>query len=402
MKPLRAVLLLAGLLSSSCGVSAQPVPDAAALHQDAFVMDAHVHMINRQFYLGGRIGDRYTDGQVDLPRMREGGIDAFFLTLSVGDSYFPDRYETKHAFRLMELALDQIASHSDEIEVALTAADIARINRAGKLAAVLDIEGNFDLDGDLFLLRVMYRLGLRSAMLPAHNSANNFADSCCAPPRVGGLNERGREVIREMNRLGMVINVAHGSNDMILQAVEASRAPVLSSHGGFRHFVPIDRGLSDEAARAIASRGGVIAIHFGHGFNYPPYYAWRQQQRAPQMPWSATRAPTPREPAGSIEELDRRTAKRYPIQPVHPPPEVAMDLNHMLKVFDYAIALVGEDHVALGNDFDGAVAPPTEIEDISDYPKMTEAFLRHGYSEALIRKILGGNLLRLFGEVTGK
>ena len=260
------------VVSAASFVSSQAPPSSPAareLHEAAFVMDAHVHMINRQFHLGGRIGDRHADGQVDLPRLRDAGMDAFFFTLYVQDEYFPQRYETKQTFRLMELALAQIESHADQIEIALTAADIPRINRAGKMAAILDLEGNFDLDGDLLLLRSLHRLGLRSAMLPAHNSANNFADACCAPPAFGGLNAHGREVIREMNRLGMVINVAHGSNDTILQAVEASTDPILFSHGGFRHFVNIDRSISDEAARAIAAKGGVIALHFGNSFNNP-------------------------------------------------------------------------------------------------------------------------------------
>lgn len=303
----------------------------------------------------------------------------------------------------MELARAQIASHADQIEIALSAADIPRINRAGKMAAVLDLEGNFDLDGDLLLLGSLHRLGLRSAMLPAHNSANNFADACCAPPAFGGLNAHGREVIREMNRLGMVINVAHGSNDTILQAVEASTDPILFSHGGFRHFVNIDRSISDEAARAIAAKGGVVALHFGNSFNNPVFYQWReQQQRAlkQQLPWSASRPLPPPEAVGSIEELDRRVARSYPIEPARGPDEVMMGMDQMLKVIDYAIGLVGEDHVALGMDFDGGVEPPREMRDISDYPRVTQALVEHGYSEQRIRKILGGNLLRLFRAVT--
>jgi membrane dipeptidase len=389
-------------MAAGCGLFAQGPQDAQALHRDAFVMDGHVHMINRQLYLGGKIGDRYPDGQVDLPRMREGEIDAFFMSLYVEDSYYPNRYETKHAFRLMELALEQIATHSDQIEVARSGADIGRINRAGKVAAVLDLEGNFDLDGDLLLLRALHRLGLRSAMLPAHNSANNFADSCCAAPRFGGLNNRGREMVREMNRLGMVINVAHGSNETILQAVKESRHPVLFSHGGFRHFVEIDRSLSDEAARAIASRGGVIGIHLGNSFSNPVYYEWRQRQRVVESPWNASRPKVAPDPVGSIEELTARTAKRYPIEPAMAPAEVMMEVDQILKVIDYAIGLVGEDHVSLGIDFDGGVEPPKGIKDISDLPKLTEAFLRHGYSEERIRTILGGNLLRLFHAVTEK
>ncbi len=201
MKPLlRSILPLCLLCLGFPLGRASRALDARKLHQDAFVFDAHIHMINRQFHRGGDIGDRHTDGQVDLPRLKEGGVDAFFFSLFVEEEYYPARYETKQTLRLLDLALTQIERNKSQIEVALTASDIERIVKQGKLAAVLDLEGGFDLDGDLGALRSLYRLGLRAAQLPAHNWANNFADSCCAPPKWHGLNERGREVIREMNR----------------------------------------------------------------------------------------------------------------------------------------------------------------------------------------------------------
>src|SRR5579864_8943625 len=198
------------------------------LHRDAFVMDGHVHMINRQFYLGGDITDSYKDGQVDLPRMRKGGLKAIFFSLFSSEEYYPRRFEVKHTMQLMDLALRQIEKHRDQIEIALRASDIERINKAGKIAALLDLEGGFDLDGDLGVLRDLYRLGLRSAMLVSHNFTNNFADSCCAPARWNGVNERGRAVIAEMNRLGMVINVSHSSDDAMSQAIELSTDPVVA------------------------------------------------------------------------------------------------------------------------------------------------------------------------------
>ena len=172
------------------------------MHERAFVFDGHVHVIDRQLYLGGDIGERVPDGQFDLPRAREGGVDALFFSVFVTEDYYPPRFETRQAFRLVDLALRQLEGNRDRIQLALNAADIARIHRQGKMAAVLDLEGGFDLDGDLGVLRDLYRLGLRAAQLPAHNWANNFADSCCALPKYHGLNARGREVVREMNRLG--------------------------------------------------------------------------------------------------------------------------------------------------------------------------------------------------------
>ncbi|MDQ6664391.1 MAG: dipeptidase, partial [Acidobacteriota bacterium] len=178
------------------------------LHEDAFVFDAHVHVIDRQFYRGGDIGQRVPDGQFDLPRAKEGGVDAMFFSIFVTENYYPGRYETKQTMRLIDLALTQLANNRSIIELALNADDIERIGKQGRIAAVLDLEGSFDLGGDLGVLRDLYRLGLRSAQLPAHNWANNYADSGCAPPKWHGLNDHGRAVIREMNRLGMVINVS--------------------------------------------------------------------------------------------------------------------------------------------------------------------------------------------------
>jgi membrane dipeptidase len=366
------------------------------LHRDALVFDAHVHMINRQFYLGGDISERYRNGQVDLPRAREGGVDAMFFSIYPQEQYYPKRFEVKQTLRLMDLSLDQIEKNRSSIEIARKASDLERIARAGKIAAVLDIEGGFDLDGDLHVLRALYRFGLRSAMLPAHNYTNNFADYCCAPPKWNGINEKGRDVIREMNRLGMVINVAHGSDETIRQAVEASSDPVLFSHGGFRHFVDMPRSITDAAARAIASRGGVIAIQFGNSFSNPRYFEWRQKNRPAGLPG---RTP-PLEAAATIEEIDRQVGRRYPVEPAGVPDEIRMEMSQLVEVIDYAVRLVGEDHVALGSDFDGAVEPPRGMNDISHYPQLTAAMQRKGYSEPRIRKILGLNLLRLFRQVT--
>ena len=247
----------------------------SSFHEDAFVMDAHVHVMSRQLLEGLDIGDRLADGHVDLPRLKEGGLDAVFFSVYTPEAYYPARHEVKNTFRVVSLAVEQIEKNSDAIELALTAPDVERIARSGKIAAFLDLEGPFDIDGDLHILRALYRLGLRSAQLTAHNYTNNFADSCCDVPKWDGLNDHGRAVVREMNRLGMIINVAHGSNETILQTVAASEDPVIYTHGGFRHFANITRCISDEAAKAVASKGGVIALQFGNSFNNPKYFRWR-------------------------------------------------------------------------------------------------------------------------------
>jgi membrane dipeptidase len=370
-----------------------------ALHRDAFVFDAHVHMVNRHFYGGGDIGQRQPDGQVDLPRLQEGGYDAFFFSLFVPEEYYPSRYETRQVLRLFAAAEEQLQRNASRIELARSADDILRINAAGKMAAVLDLEGGFDLDGDLGVLRTLHRLGFRSLQLPAHNWTNGFADSCCAPARWGGLSEHGRAVVREMNRLGLVINVSHGSEETIAQAVEASADPVVATHHGLKHFNDIPRTMSDALLRRLAAKGGVIAFHVGNSFHNRRLFEWERQQQGRAF-WD-TSAVERRVAGLSIQQIDALFARQPPdmraIADV--PDELLMSVDDWVEVVDYAIRLVGEDHVALGSDWDGGPTPPRGMRDARDIGMITEAMLRRGHSEERIRKFLGGNLLRVFRRV---
>ncbi|MFN0121232.1 MAG: dipeptidase [Blastocatellia bacterium] len=405
MKIILCVILLlmtvfSGLLAQSPRKGGEVSERARQLHRAAFVFDAHLHFINRQFYPGGSIGDGYEDGQVDLPRMKEGGVDAFFLSLFVTEEYYPGRFETRQTLRLLDAARRQIARNSETIEVALTAADITRINRQGKIAAVLDLEGGFDLDGDLALLRTLNQPGLRVVQLPAHNWANEFADSCCAAKKWGGLNEHGRAVIREMNHLGMVINISHASDETIAQALEISADPLVATHHGLRSLNDIPRTMPDDLLRKLAARGGVIGFHIGNEFHNRRQYEWLTGNRG--APFWDTSAVARKVAGKSILEIDQLVKAKYPGNGSHPPDELLMSVDDWVGVVDRAIQLVGEDHVAPGNDFDGGPTPPRGVRDIRDLAMITDAMLRRGYTEQRIRKFLGGNLLRVFRQVTEK
>ncbi|NMC39402.1 MAG: membrane dipeptidase [Bacteroidales bacterium] len=366
-----------------------PIPD---LHRKAFVMDGHVHVMTRELLMKTDIGQRYEDGTVDLPRTREGGLDAMFFSVYTPEHYYPGRFETKNTFRVVNLALEQIEKNHSIIELALTASDIERINKKGKIAAFLDLEGGYDLDGDLNLLRALYRLGLRSMQLSAHNTSTAFIDACCDAGYWGGINDLGKKIIAEMNSLGMVINVAHASNEAIIQTAEASKHPVVYSHGGFYKIVDHPRCITDEAAIAVASKGGVIGIQFGSLFNNPKYYAWKNSQ-----PSAKTIIPD----ATTIEEADRQLSQEVPLNFRGTiPDEYWMHVDQLARVIDYGVKLVGEDHIALGSDFDGGPELPREIKDISDYPQMTIAMQKLGYNDQRIEKILGLNWLRVIRKVT--
>ncbi len=374
----------------------KPMPE---LHRKAFVMDGHTHVMTRELLMGTDIGQRYPDGTVDLPRAREGGVDAMFFSVYTPEHYYPGRFETKNTFRVVNLALDQIEKNSSVIELALTAADIERINKKGKMAAFLDLEGGYDLDGDINLLRALYRLGLRSMQLTAHNTTNAFIDSCNDVSRWGGINDLGKKIIAEMNSLGMVINVAHASNDAILQTAEASKHPVIYSHGGFYSIVDHPRCITDEAAKAVAAKGGVIGIHFGSLFNNPAYRDWVVGQGTPRETKPTT---VQQASVQTIEEVDREVAKEVPLNFRGTiPDEYWMHVDQLAKVIDYGVNLVGEDHMAIGTDLDGGPELPREIKDISDFPQITLAMQRLGYSDQRIKKILGLNWLRVIRQVTG-
>jgi membrane dipeptidase len=378
-------------------LSAQVSDKARTLHRDALVFDGHVHMANRQLYHGGNIGDRLADGQVDLPRMREGGVDALFFSVFVPEEYYPPRLETKMAHRLLDLSLDQIAKNRETIEIALKAADVDRIVKQGRIAAVLDIEGGFNIDGDLEVLRALYRKGLRVAQLPAHNWTNNFADSCCAAPKWKGLNERGRAVVREMNRLGMVINISHASDETVEQTIDLSTDPVIATHHGLRSLNDIPRNMPDHLIRKLAAKGGVIGFHIGNEFHNVKMFEWRTKQRG--RPFWDTRDIGQKEAALSMEQIDKRVARRFPMVGTNAPDELRFLPTDWIAVVERAIALAGEDHVALGSDFDGGPTPPRGMRDIRDLPMLTEAMLRRGWSEQRIRKFLGLNVLRIFRQV---
>ena len=382
--------------------SEQPAPQvsarALALQKHLFVFDAHVHALDREFYHGGSMGERQRGGQWDLPRAREGGVGAFFLSVYVPEEYYPGRFETKQAFRRVDHALQQLEQTRDQVELARNADDIDRIRAKGKIAAILDIEGSYDLDGDLGILRDLYRLGLRSAQLSAHNWDQNYADSCCSPPKWNGLTAHGKDLIREMNRLGMVINVSHASDNSIAQAIDLSAAPVVATHHGLRSVNNIPRNLPEALLKKLAAKGGVMGFQIGSEFNSLKEYTWVTAHRGKTF-WDTTSLPD-RVRGKSLTEIDSLVAPQFPMPGATVPREVMMAVDDWVAVVDRAIQLVGEDHVALGSDFDGGPTLARGMRDVRDLPLITDAMLRRGYTEERIRKFSGGNLLRVFRTVT--
>jgi membrane dipeptidase len=373
---------------------------ARAVHKRAFVFDGHVHALDREFYKGGSIGTRKEDGYWDLPRAKEGGVGAFFMSIYIPEEYYPSRFETKQALRRIEHALEQLEQNRDRVELALNASDIKTIRAKGKIAAVLDVEGSYDLDGDLGVMQEMHRLGVRSAQLSAHNWNQYYADACCSKPQWNGLTSHGREVVHEMNRLGMVINVSHASAEATLQAIDASSHPIVATHNGMRSVVNIPRNMPDDVLKALAAKGGVFGFQIGNEFHSPTEYAYQTEHEKHAF-WDTSTVEA-KVKGKTIYEVDEIVGPQFPRVGPDVPDSVRMTEDEWVAVVDKAITLVGEEHVALGTDFDGGPNLPRGMRDTRDLPMITDAMLRRGYSEERIDKFWGGNLLHLFDQVTRK
>jgi len=373
-------------------------PRALEIHRRAFIFDGHVHALDREFYNGGSMGTRYPDGQWDLPRAREGGEGAFFLSIYIPEDYYPGRFETRQTLRRIDHALRQLQENRNLVELAMNASDVERIRANGKMAAVLDIEGSYDLDGDLGILRDLHGMGLRSAQLSAHNWNQNYLDSCCSTAKWNGLTDHGRDLIREMNRLGMVINISHSSDETISQVIDLSDVPVIATHHGLRSVNNIPRNMPDALLKKLAAKGGVIGFQIGSEFAYPKEYEWLTAQRGKTF-FDTTSIPD-KVKGKTIYEVDQLMASQFPMRGARVPDSVMMAVDDWVGVVDRAIQMVGEDHVALGTDFDGGPTLARGMRDVRDLPMITDAMLRRGYSEERIRKFWGGNLLRCFHQIS--
>jgi membrane dipeptidase len=281
------------------------------------------------------------------------------------------------------------------LQLCLSPADILAANHAGKFAVLLGLEGGHSIEASLPLLRTFYRLGVRYMTLTWAN-ANEWADSSGDEPRHNGLTGFGREVIREMNRLGMMVDVSHVSDKTFWDVLEVSATPVIASHSSARAITPARRNLTDEQMRALADRGGVALVNF-----YPAFLdqAWSDAWEASREDRKAlhqTAAKPFREarltvPYHISHRVDREFAARIPRPP----------FASLMAHFDHMIEVMGADHVGIGTDFDGIPALPEGIDSAADLPRITEALAARGHGVEALHKILGGNLMRVFAEITG-
>lgn len=360
------------------------------LHKEALVWDCHNDLVYRVLYEKLDIGDRLPAGHVDIPRLKEGQVDVQTVALFVQNFLYPDKC-AQQAFQLIEAMKKAIDKNADSVELARTGADVERIVKAGKIAMPLAIEGGHAIEDDLELLRKFHSLGV-SSMTITHNISHGWADSSGDKPRWGGLNELGRKVINEMNRIGMIIDISHVSDETFFDVMETTEDPVIASHSGCRTLNPHHRNMSDKMLRVLSDNGGVIGIVFVLPFLTPEYNKAMGDLIAISQPWFGK---TP-----SVEDLDARIAIEHLRAGQDWPMENLPTIDDVLDHIDHAVKIAGVDHVGLGADMYPRTPSPVGIRGAQDYPNITRGLKKRGYSDEDIAKILGGNFLRVWKTVT--
>ena len=365
---------------------------ARSLHFSSLVVDTHVDTTQRLLDPGFNLAVRDSRGGVDIPRLREGGVGAIFFA-----AWIPSRVTgpiaVHRATQQIATVRSQIDKHPKELTLARTAEEIRAARQAGKIAILLGIEGGQMINSDLQTLQKFAALGVRYMTL-THSGNVEWADSSGDIARHNGLTPFGKNVVREMNRLGMMVDVSHVSDKTFHDVLTVSRAPVIASHSSCRALCDAPRNMSDEMIKALAAKGGVIQINFHVAFLSQTFRD--AERRNPQIN-KAIELEVANichgDEACELLEGDRLT-RRYVEKGELP----RVDWREIIEHIDHAAKLVGVKHVGLGSDFDGANMP-YGMEDAGQLPKITEVLLARGYSESDVRKILGENTLRLMTDV---
>jgi membrane dipeptidase len=392
------LLLLVGslLLGQAADVVARR---ARKLHFSSIVLDTHVDTTLRMRRadwdftrehphmppdVHSTPGSTLQEGHADLPRLKRGGLNALFFGIVVrGDITGP---KAVHDALLQIDAVHKLAEdHPADVAFCTTAAEVRRAQAQGKIAALIGMEGGHMISNSLAILRMYARLGVRYITL-THFFNTDWADSSGEAPRHNGLTDLGREIVREMNRLGVMADISHVSDKTFADALEASRAPMIASHSSCRALAGHVRNMSDDMIKAFAAKGGVIHINYNTPYlDEARFEYWKREQ-------PLVRELTQQFPGDENElRLRQEVARR-----LGPVPNVTWE--KIIEHIDHVVKLAGASHVGLGSDFDGATMPEG-MEDVAQLPRITDALLRQGYSEPDIKKILGENTLRVMSEV---
>jgi membrane dipeptidase len=395
---LRKTVVASALLCVIAGVAMTAMPKvddisvrARRLHFASIVVDTHDDTTQR--FLDGDfdLGARSSMGSIDLPRMKEGGRGAIFFSIWI-PSKITGPEAVKHALDQIDAVREQVRRYPKDTVLATTAAEVRDARKQGKIAALMGVEGGHMIASDLGVLRSFAALGVRYMTL-THSGNDEWADSSTDTAVHNGLTDFGKDVVREMNRLGVMVDISHVSDKTFYDALAVSKSPLIASHSSCRAICNAKRNMTDDMIKALAAKGGVIQINYHVGFLSEEFM---NADKDPEITKAIAAEVAKRcgEKEGcQLIEGDRIT-REYVQQGKLP----RVDYTKIIEHIDHAVKLVGADHVGLGSDFDGANMP-FGMEDATKLPLITEALLRKGYSEDNIRKILGANTLRVMAEV---
>lgn len=390
-----AASLLAQTQAPPSGVSAK----AMQIHNSAIVVDTHADTPQRFLDQGFDIGNTDPNdlGHISLDKARAGNLGAEFFSIWVEPS-FKGQFAHR-ALDLIDSVYEQAERHPDRMMMAFSVADIQRAHKQKKLAALMGMEGGHPIENDIHLLRDFYRLGVRYMTLTWSNT-NEWADSSgdINDPKVehhNGLTDFGKQVVVEMNRLGMMVDISHVADKTFYDAVAISKAPVIASHSSARALTNAPRNMTDDMLRALAKNNGVVMVNFFSGFDDEDFRkaaeaTAKERDAALEAFLAQHKSDGKPVPYAEYDHLEREWMAKIPRPP----------LKSLIDHIDHIAKVAGVDHVGLGSDFDGVSgATPTGIDSAADLPRITQALLDRGYSASDIQKILGGNLLRVFSEV---
>jgi membrane dipeptidase len=384
---------LLGVFVMVVAASAQAVSEKAKkLQSSSIVVDTHDDTTQRLLDPTFDLAARQSDGNIDIPRMREGGLTAIFFSIWIpGKIMGPEAVQK--ALKQIDAVRETIRKHPNELVLATTADDVRAAKQQNKIAALMGVEGGHMIGNDLSVLRTFAALGVRYMTL-THMENNEWADSSTAKPEHNGLTDFGKEVVREMNRLGIIVDISHVSDKTFHDVLATTKAPVFASHSSCRSLCNAARNMSDEMIGDLAKNGGVIQINYHVGFlsqefrDYEAAHPDAEKEINEEVKKRCGDNESCKSVAGDQVVRDFMEAGKLP----------RVDWNLIVEHIDHAVKIAGPDHVGLGSDFDGAVMP-MGMQDVTHIPQITDALLKKGYTESDIRKILGENTLRVLSEV---
>lgn len=392
MKALFHVVVLIGVCASAQAPSKITDTEVMRVHKSALLIDTH-NDVTSLTVDGMEFGKETSEGHTDIVRMKKGGMGAQFFAVYVAAGYANNNRAAHRTLEMIDTVRHDIVDrYPKDFVLATTADEIVAARKQGKIAALMGIEGGHAIEDSLRLLRQFYNLGVRYMTL-THSNSNSWADSSGDAGKHGGLTAFGKDVIREMNRLGMMVDISHVSDKTFYAALETSRAPVFASHSSCRALSNIPRNMTDDMIKALAKRGGVVQINFGCDFLNQRYEDEAKPLRALERKLAETlRERYRNDPKALRAEIRRLTAsERAKMKPA--------TLQDVVAHIDHVRKIAGVDYVGLGSDFDGVSCVPSGLDDVSKWPNLTRALLEKGYAAGDIRKIYGGNLLRVLRQV---